>query len=212
MHFNPDYYFPIFGCVVIFSIWLCYELKKNRRSMDEQNTQFWQRESQANMKRRVSPETLPYIQIPLDTFPIGKYQDETLSACEETLCTLQNKKILNLTGLTSTELKETYGPANLPLLDECDTNYTELSKTIACYGTRLHELGHDEECITVLEFGIAILTDIRSNYKLLAELYAKENAYDKILQLKEAATSLNSLMKKPILELLEQYLTSSIER
>lgn len=197
-------YFMIFVGTIIFVLWLTYELKKSRRNSNITVTNFWERESAANLTRKVSPDTLPYIRIPIETFPIGKHKDSELSTYETVLLSLNEKKILNLTGKTTTELKATYGPANLPLLDECDINYTELVKTIAAYGCRLHELSFDDECITVLEFGIAILTDISLNYKLLAELYIQRNESGKILHLKECAASLDSLMKNNILKILDE--------
>lgn len=197
-------YFMIFAGTIIFVLWLTYELKKSHRNSNATETNFWERESAANLTRKVSPDTLPYIHIPIETFPIGKHKDSELSGYETVLLALSEKKILNLTGKSATELKAAYGPANLALLDECDMNYTELVKTIAAYGSRLHALGFDNECITVLEFGIAILTDISLNYKLLAELYIQRNESDKILHLKECAAGLDSLMKNNILKTLEE--------
>lgn len=196
--------FMIFVGTIIFVLWLTYELKKSHRNSNTTQTNFWERESAANLTRKVSPDTLPYIHIPIETFPIGKYEDSALSEYEAVLLSLSEKKILNLTGKTTTELKAAYGPANLALLDECDINYTELVKTIAAYGSRLHELGFDDECIMVLKFGIAILTDISLNYKLLAELYMQRNENGKILHLKECAAGLDSLMKNNILKTLEE--------
>lgn len=197
-------YFMIFVGTLIFVVWLTYELKKSRRNSNTTVTNFWEKESAANLTRKVSPDTLPYIHIPIETFPIGKHEDSELSKYEAVLLSLSEKKILNLTGKTATELKAAYGPANLALLDECDINYTELAKTIAAYGSCLHELGFDEECISVLEFGIAILTDISLNYKLLAELYMQKNESGKILRLKECAAGLDSLMKNNILKTLDE--------
>jgi len=197
-------YFMIFAGTVIFALWLTYELKKSRRKSDAAEADFWERESAANLTRKVPPDTLPYIHIPIETFPIGRHGDSKLCKYEAALLSLNQKKILNLTGKTSTDLKAAYGPANLPLLDECDINYTELVKTIAGYGSRLHELGFDDECICVLEFGIAILTDISLNYKLLAKLYMQRNESGKILHLKECAARLDSLMKNNILKALEE--------
>lgn len=200
-------YFMIFVGTIIFGLWLTYELKKSYHKSNTIETDFWERESAANLTRKVSPDTLPYIHIPIETFPIKKHEDSLLSQYEASLLSLNEKKILNLTGKTSTDLKAMYGPANLPLLDECDINYTELVKTIASYGSRLHELDFDDECITVLEFGIAILTDISLNYKLLAELYMQRNESGKILHLKECAAKLDSLMKNNILKMLEEIST-----
>ena len=197
-----NYYFPFFGCFLIFIAWLTYEMHKSTRQANKKDTEFWERESAANLTRRVPLEKIPFLTIPLDTFPLNKFKDEELQECENILLTLSEKKILNVTGKTATDLKEQYGPANLALLDECDLNFTELTKTLVRYGNRLHELNHDAECITVLEYGIAILTDISANYKLLAELYIKEHQPEKISALEDAAKQLDSLMKNSILNYL----------
>ena len=47
-------------------------------------------------------------------------------------------------------------------------------------------------------------SDIKATYKLLAELYLQEGENGKIQELKEYASKLNSLMKQPILNMLEQ--------
>ena len=156
-----------------------------------------------NQVKRIDLDALPYITIPLENYPLGQHDDDVLSECEDSLIKLSQKKILNLTGKTSTELKETYGITNLSYVDKCDMNYTELVKIIAAYGARLHELGFDDECIAVLESGIDILTDISSNYKLLAELYQKRNEPEKIEHLRETARTLDSLNKNKILKLLD---------
>ena len=205
-------YFLIFVSTVIFAIVLACVLKKNRRKVTKTEKDFWERESASNLTRKVSPETLPYIRIPVDIFPMGKHEDPALQKCESSLLALKDKKILNLTGKTATDLKTIYGPANLALLDECDINYTELVKTIADYGSRLHELGFDDECITVLEFGIDILTDISANYKLLAALYAQRNETGKIIHLRETAAGLDSLMKNSILNALDKALEASADK
>lgn len=197
-------YFLILVGTIIFAVVLSFSLKKTRRETNQVSERFWEREAASNLTRKVSPDTLPYIHIPIETFPIRKHQDSVLDKCEKILLSLKDRKILNLTGKTATDLKSAYGPANLPLLDECDMNYTELVRTIADYGSRLHELGFDNECITVLEFGIDILTDISANYKLLAVLYAQRNEPDKIARLRETAGGLDSLMKNSILKSLEE--------
>lgn len=200
-------YFCVFGCFLIFAFWLGYEIKKSDRRMNQSDSDFWQKESAANQVRRVPRDTLPYIRIPLEQFPIGKYPDDALAECESSLLALSKKEILNLTGKTATQLKEAYGVANLSFVDQCDMNYTELAKTIAAYGARLCELGFEDDAVTVLEFGIDILTDISSNYKLLAMLYQKRKQPEKISQLKNTAERMDSLMKNSILNTLNTFHT-----
>lgn len=198
-------YFCILGWILIFCVWLSYEIKKNNRQISDAEFDFWEKESAANNVRKVSRDTLPYVTFPIETFPIGIHSDSTLEECESALKELHEKDILNLTGKTATDIKELYGLANLSFADQCDMNYTELIQVLAAYGARLHELGFDDEAITVLESGIDILTDISSNYKLLAQLYQKRNQSQKISHLRDVAKNLNSLNKNKILKILDEY-------
>jgi hypothetical protein len=106
--------------------------------------------------------------------------------------------------MTATDIKMEYGPANLAKLDEYDQNFTLFAQTIYAYGERLHTLGFDHEAMRVLRFGIDSLSDISGNYKLLATLYINYGQTNKISELKEAATKLNSLLKNSIIKYLDE--------
>ncbi len=204
-----DYYFPIFFLFVIFLAW--FAVKRAQATKAEKNAKdlFWQRESEANSIRRKSLDDIEYVKIPNylllpELSSLVPADDPELARCNDIMRNLMDKRILNLTGKTSTDLKFMYGAANLSALDEYDTNFTLLAQTVYAYGDRLHQLGFDTEAITVLRFGIDILSDISGNYKLLASLYAKYNQHSKIEELKVAAEKLDSLMKPSILRTLEE--------
>ena len=55
----------------------------------------------------------------------------------------------------------------------------------------------------VLSFGIETGTDVSGNYKLLATIYKQEGKDEKIQELMDQASSLNSLMKNSILKSLK---------
>lgn len=174
--------------------------KKQQNTLDD----FWSRETAANFTRRKDISGLPYLTIPLDTFPIGIYQNDELFPYETTLQTLAQKQILNLSHETNTDLKLKYGAANLPLLSECDDNFALLCRTVAGYGECLLQLGHETEARTVLEYGISCGTDISKNYLLLSTLYQKDGDASALAALKEHAAALDSVMKQSILEKLEK--------
>lgn len=190
--------------IIILSI---FSLLRNRstRSYQEKQDQFWEKEQRANLTRKKDISNLDYIQIPLDTFPIGQSDDPELAALEEDLSDLSSCQILNLSGISNTDLKLQYGAANLTVLSECDANYTLLAKTILAYGKRLSELGYTQEAITVLEFGIACKTDVSTNYTLLASLYHDVGEEAKIAALSEAVRDTDLLLKDSILQKLAQY-------
>ena len=100
------------------------------------------------------------------------------------------------------ELKAEYGPANLTVLSEYSDNFITLISSIQKYAKRLSELGFDNEAIETLEYSVRIGCDMISSYRLLTELYIKNNQPDKINALLEYADALDSITKKPILNFL----------
>lgn len=208
-----NYYFPIFGLFIIFIIWFTYERKKASRLERQAKEDFWQKEAAANNVRRVPLDSLTYVKVEdsilLSSLSAKDCNDAVLLKCNDTLLELKEKRMFNLTGMTSTDIKLTYGPANLNALDEYDTNYTLFVKTLYEFGSRLNELGFKEDAIRILEFGIDSLTDISGNYKLLADLYIEKNQPEKLGHLMETCEKLNSLNKKSIKKYLDDAKSTS---
>ncbi len=165
---------------------------------------FWEKEQCANTTRKQDISNLDYIEIPLDVFPTGTYGDPQLATLDAELERLHNRKILNLSGISNTDLKLKYGVANLTALSEYDANYTVLARTIVAYGKRLAELGYKEDAIRVLEFGVSCKTDVSANYTLLGSLYMENGQSEKVEQLIESVNGMEFLMKDSILQKLTQ--------
>lgn len=177
--------FVYFGLLIVFSLWLQYEIKKNSRLSKKGTEEFWKKEAQANLVRRADISTLDYITIPLDQLPLKDSEDPTVNSYRDTIVGLSGKKILNLTGITNTDLKLKYGPSNIKQLTECDNNYTTLVSILHKWGERLYRNGHTEESLAVLEYSVQCLTEVRNTYRLLAHIYKSQNASDKINSLLE---------------------------
>ena len=77
-------------------------------------------------------------------------------------------------------------------------NNPKTKKTIAAV------LSHTEEAIQVLTFAVSIESDIKNTYQLLAELFLQTGQQEKLKDLKSSASNLNSLMKEPILAMLDK--------
>ncbi|MBQ8413347.1 MAG: hypothetical protein IJX12_07075 [Lachnospiraceae bacterium] len=198
-----------FLLALVFTAWLAFERLKSSKQDEERVRAFWQRENDANNTRRKNLDTLTYIKVPnwitLDALSSALPTDDAeLNRCSDIFKSLSSQRILNLTGMTSTDIKMEYGPANLNKLDEYDQNFTLFAQTIYAYGERLHTLGFDHEAMRVLRFGIDSLSDISGNYKLLASLYIKYGQQEKIAEIRDAATKLNSLLKKSIIKYLDE--------
>ena len=203
-------YFPMFFLLaLIFTAWLAFERIKSSKQDDERVRAFWEREREADGTRKKNLDTISYIKVPnwitLDSLSSSlPTDDEELNRCNDILNSLMSQRILNLTGMTTTDIKLEYGPANINKVDEYDQNFTLFAQTIYAYGERLHTLGFDHEAMRVLRFGIDSLSDISGNYKLLATLYLKYGQHDKIPELKETAANLNSLLKNSIIKYLDE--------
>ncbi|MBQ0028343.1 MAG: hypothetical protein KBS96_07045 [Lachnospiraceae bacterium] len=191
--------FPLFFSFIILILILGHNMRKadrkNRKSKDE----FMAREILANSTRRKPLDTVDYILIPYDSFPIEvEKDDEIISECIKDIGYLRDVPIANFTGLTNTDLKLEYGAPNITHLTKCDNDYTVLARTIQNWAERLHELGHDDDALTLLEFIIKTRTDVSSSYYLAAKIYSEKEDYAKIAWLKRTAETLNSMMAGPI--------------
>lgn len=198
--------FPIFASFIVFVIWLTFELKRREHSGDKAESRYWETELLANSTRKKSLDSLNYVVLPAKIFDFLKLStDEVIMDCMTTLESLSNKKIVNFTGITNTELKLQYGAPNINLLIEYDQNYTLLVRTLDRVASILQESGDLQNCKEILEFAISTKSDISHSYKMLASIYAQEFKYDKILDLLNQAKNLNSAMKNPIVRMLQEY-------
>ena len=109
-------------------------------------------------------------------------------------------------GISNTELKLSYGAANLTELTEYDDNFTTLIKAIASLGHALIDNNDTADALSFLEYGISIGSDISSNYIDLAIIYAATDRFDDIRKLKEKAGMLKSLSRDNIIEQLNNML------
>ncbi|SCP98873.1 globin family protein [Anaerobium acetethylicum] len=197
---------PWFTSIVLLVLWFSFALKRASRNMEKESETFWNRESRANRAAKKSLDSLDYIEIPLHSLPFPETEDNELLACQAGILELAEKQIVNLTGISNTELKLEYGTANLNTLISYDQNFTSLARLLYRWGVRLDELSLTEEAVSVLEFGVRCRTDISGHYALLAKLYSMQGQPEKIRRLMADAETLDSLMKPTILRILSESL------
>ncbi len=172
--------FPFLTIFMIFILVTTFLRNRSTRSEHARVDEFWERENQANRARKVDLATISYYEFDGNHFPYVSSDDPELVQCEESIRSAGQKKMLNLNGLSNTDLKLKYGPQNLESLSLYDQNYTELETAIYQYGKLLYEKGYIDEAIPVLEKGIALPTDLASNFLLLAKIYQEKNAPERI--------------------------------
>lgn len=195
--------FPLFASFIVLIIWLKYEIGKSNQKERNALHDFLDRENKANSTRKQSLEHLNYVEVPCDLLPYDILSDDiTISKAAETIEGLKDKKMVNLSGITNTELKMTYGAANITPLSEYDTNYASLTTSIYNWAAVLWDNGYQKEAVPMLEFAVQTRTDISGCYKLLYEYYTGQENTAKINWLRETAETLDSAMKNSIIRLL----------
>ena len=207
---------PLFTTIVIVAGFIFIFLKVTAQTPDNGLKSFLDRERKANNTLKQPLDDLAFIQVPLDQIPIPEPAVNTKCASlAEELKALSGKKIVNLTGISNTDLKLSYGAANLPILTEYDQNFTSLCKILYDLGCEYKNAGLTEEAIATLNAGVNIGTDISGNYTDLALMYAEKGLYVEIQRLINRADSIRSLTKKSTISKLQNILddnTSSVIR
>lgn len=197
--------FIILASFIIFIIWLTYELKKHEKQEKDAMDSFWAKERAANRVRKKPLDDLNFVTIPSAFIPASLLSDhETVQSCLCILEELSGKKIVNLTGYSNTDLKMKYGAANLTLLSEYDENYTLFARTIYQLARIYYENGYVSNARILLEKAVESGTDIRANYRLLADIYKDSGEPQKIQELIQTAKTLKSASANIILRSLEE--------
>ncbi len=186
--------------VLLFALFIKLKLRKTPSKMDD----FWETERTANLTRPKDISGLDYITVSFDSLSLSDHGDATLQSYLASLQSLEGKQMLNLSGQTNTELKLKYGSANLTKLSGFENNYIELVSMLHKAGARLYALDYITEAQAVLEYSVSCFTDVKKTYRLLAEIYQKQGAPDKI----EALIQSISDTKVPNKEALQQELRS----
>lgn len=194
--------------VLIFILWLQYEIRKSSRFSKKATDRFWDKEKQANLTRKADITDLNYITLSTQSLPLSDKEDQTINSYRDSILKLADKKIINLTGYTNTELKGKYGAANIQLLTEYDNNYLLLVSMLQKWGQRLYDMGYNADAVAVLEYAVSCHTDVPSTYRLLATLYTKQNTSEKVHSLITKIASIELHDKEKLIQDLNKLIAS----
>ncbi len=193
--------FPFFTItMVILIVVFTIGSRRNTAKQQEVEEAFWKREQEANNVRKQDISKLDYITIPLSAFPMNLGTE-----AEAELARLANEPILNLTGLSNTDLKLQYGVANLETLSQYDSNYAALVRALNTYSLELLNADRRAEAKAVMEYAISIHADAREIFFRLADMYQEEGRTDDIRQLLSVAETLPVHARDSILAHLGPY-------
>ncbi|MBP3677939.1 MAG: hypothetical protein J6I97_06290 [Agathobacter sp.] len=157
--------FPFLAIFIVFCLVLAFYIRRNDASQQKVLDDFWEKEHQSNAVRKKDISKLDYITIPLDKIPV-----KLCTSTEEAFFALAEKPMLNLVGISNTDLKLQYGTANLEILSEYDNNFIDFVALLPDYATELIEVGEKETARMLLEFAVSVNADSRKIDRLLESL------------------------------------------
>lgn len=188
----------IFICFIVFIIWFRVKSKQSDKANAAPEQDFWKREQEANFTRKKDISDLDYIIIPDNALPFTDTDDDEEISLQNNIKKLMSKKIVNLSNMTNTDIKLTYGYANLEILSEYDQNYTLLLRSLSKWGTYLYNKGDKEHSRQILEYALSIKSDITETYTTLAKIYLDMNEFQKVQSLIDNVENSGSFMKDSI--------------
>lgn len=176
---------------------------------------YLKREENANSVRRQDISNLPYIQVPLETLPIDitlndEKKQSKIEKYRKEIEYLSDKQMLNLIGISNTELKEKYGVANLELLSTYDQNYGKMFSNLQWYSSEIYD-EYPKEAVAIMEYMVNTGTDIISTYDLLGKYYVQKNDRVSFDNLFSKIPDKNSVSGKTIVSKLNQILEDNPE-
>ncbi len=200
---------PLFTTIVIVAGFIFVFMKITSEKPGDGIKSFRERERRADSTLKQPLDDLPFIQVPLDSIPMpDPAVNEKCAAIIAELNTLAGKKIVNLTGISNTDLKLTYGAPNLPILTEYDQNFTSLCMNLSELGSEYRNAGLEDEAISTFNVAVNIGTDISGTYTALAEIYAEKGQYVEIQRLINCADNIRSLTRSSTIKKLQNILDS----
>ena len=197
--------FPLLASLIVFLLVLGRALRKNTKNMEQEQQAFWQKERAANSVRKKPLDDLDYLTIPLEQLPTKAHlEDSVVQECVDNLSTLSQCKIVNFTGISNTDLKLTYGTANITVLTEYDQSYTLLVTTLQKWADRLYDLGDIASAGDILEYAVSIHSDVTKTYLMLADIYNQQGSVHRISELIAAAEKLTTPSGRIIIRKLQE--------
>ncbi|SDB34611.1 hypothetical protein SAMN02910298_01687 [Pseudobutyrivibrio sp. YE44] len=191
--------FPILPFFILFLILIAVRLKSLNNKQEEQEAEFWAKEQQARITPAKDISNLRYITIPIEKFPLNFSSDEKVIEIENELKELSTHKLLNLTGMSNTDIRITYGTPNFETMSKIGEDFDRVTVLLNQYAHALMEAERLDDVITVLEFAVGVGTDISESYTMLAKCYQMKSMDSKLEMLRSQVEQSTLILKDSIL-------------
>ncbi len=155
---------------------------RSKKAMEE----FWEKERSSYKAPSHPVGDLDFIEFPGDLPLDIPTNNPRVREYQETLKILENEKVLDLSGITNTDIRMAYGNKNMEELSRADMRYTTLCRFLNNLAMEYMKIGYTVEAEKLLCFAISCGSDIKETYLMTGRMYME----------KEDRVSLNSLIEK----------------
>lgn len=201
----PSFFIIFIILVVLFQ----YHLRKNMRIEEQAKEEFWQKEKESLIvrKKNFSPED--YIKIPDDNLDLDEkpnFNQSDLMYYKQLIHQLHQLEPLdkmNFSHLSNTDIRLQFGTANQTIIQNNETNYNNYLQVLGKLAKLYQDNDDHETAQGILERCIAMKSDYRDHYMTLASLYVETGRKQALLDLIQKAESLESPLKKGLVESLK---------
>lgn len=194
---------PCLMAVITFVLILAARISYLKKREAEDKRAFWEREREADKAPTRDITDLPYINIPIDKFPLDKAENEEELSAVKKIRELTGNGILNLSDYTNTDLKLMYGPKNLDRLKACDENFLTMEKNLLTLSDARIAAGDFINALIYLEFLSSCRSDLSSVYIDSGTCLRELRMPGKIRILMEYVPSLHLTLESKVLKSLE---------
>lgn len=185
-------------CFIVFILWFRVKSKQADKLSNKSKEEFLKREHEANFTRKKDISGLDYITVPEDALPFSETDDKEEARFQNNTKTIISRKMLNLSGMTNTDIKLEYGHANLDILSEYDQNFSAFLTSLDRWGNYLYEKGDTKRSMQILEYAVNSGSDITSTFITLAKIYLNNNEPEKVTSLIDIVENSDFFMKDTI--------------
>ncbi len=180
--------------------------RSNARSK-KANDEFWERERSSYKAPSRSTSDLEYISFP-DDLPLNISTDNPqIKEYQETLVNLTKESVLDLSGISNTDIRFAYGNKNMEDLSRADARYMTLCRSLNSLSKAYMELGHKEEAVTLLNFAVDCGSTMKESWQILGQHHMENGDKKSLEALIEKAGEIpdDKISKKDILQNLKEY-------
>lgn len=193
---------PVFLITALaFALILKLSKGKTTNAAEKKSDDFWRRENESNFVRKKDISGLSYIKVSEAELPFEENlpHDSEMYDVEKRIKKLFDRPVLNLSGMSNTDIKIEYGTANFSVLSEADTNFLSLIRDLDKWGRLLEKEDRTADAKKVFEYSVSIGSDIGSTLKALGSIYRTEGNREGIRSLIKLAEESESPTMKSVI-------------